>query len=75
MAASLVDAMKLMHVVRELVEKMQDRDIPLIRGDISRISQDVQMLRAELVQERQARASLVRAIRASGPYINGDHPE
>lgn len=56
----LTEGLRLMRIVKTGVEKLQDEDIRLIRGDISRISNDIQTLRGELSVERNARTDLER---------------
>jgi hypothetical protein len=54
----LTEALSMMRIVKSGVENLQDKDIRLIRDDISRISGDISVLRGELTDERVAREDL-----------------
>lgn len=62
MRDDLGQALRLMGIVKDAVEKLQDQDLRLIRNDVSRLSGDVQLLRTEIIQERTARLSLVKLV-------------
>jgi hypothetical protein len=54
----LTEILRMTGITKDAVEKLQDNDIRLIRNDISRISGDIQVLRHELTDERDARTNL-----------------
>jgi ABC-type phosphate transport system auxiliary subunit len=54
----LSEALLMMKDVKQGVHELQNNDIRLIRQDISRISGDISVLRAELTVERDARTDI-----------------
>jgi hypothetical protein len=67
MRDDITQALRLMGIVKDGVEKLQDNDIRFIRGDISRLSEDVQVLRGELTHERDARIDLAKIVHKYHP--------
>jgi peptidoglycan hydrolase CwlO-like protein len=61
--AQLTESVRLMGIIKTGMERLQDEDIRMIRADQTNIREDIQVLRHELTDERDARTELDERVR------------